>query len=55
MDMLGWGMTNLQIPLLRTTGNTVETYVDPDNTVDPNSLHYWVAPLPYLGNKVCTS
>ena len=50
--MNGWGVTNVFGPILRKDGQMLELDIDEANIVDSNHPIYWVAPAPYLGNKV---
>lgn len=51
--MRGWGITNLRSPTLSTRGNTIEVNIDQREIINPNIPIYWLAPEPYLSNKVC--
>lgn len=55
MAMLGWGITNIFQPQIRTQGNRIEVYVSDDSVYDSgvsNDVLYWIAPYDYLQNKV---
>ncbi len=51
-DMDGWGITNLQNPRVYKQGNTLEARIVQEEVVNEQEPIYWVAPEPYLGNKV---
>lgn len=50
--MQGWGITNLFTPEQRNDGRTITVDVAFQDMIDPREPLYWVAPEPYLGNKI---
>ena len=52
--MRGWGMTNLLAPDYDYDAgrNLLMAYIESSNVDDPEQAIYWVAPEPYLGNKI---
>ena len=50
--MSGWAVTNTIEGSLREAGTIIAVLDAVNKTVDPDQPLYWVAPTPYLGNKV---
>ena len=51
-DLEGWGITNLIRPYQEEESNSITVDVDKNNLVDASEPLYWIAPVPYLQNKV---
>lgn len=50
--MSSWDVTNVQEGALREAGTIIAVLDAVNKTIDPNQPMYWIAPAPYLGNKV---
>ena len=50
--MAGWAITNLDAPELTPITNGLEVEVEEGSVLDEEEAMYWIAPEPYLGNKV---
>ena len=51
-QMNGWAITNVDDPDTRAGAGRVEVNIDRSQVMDPDQLHYWIAPSDYHGNKV---
>ncbi|XP_063440155.1 laminin-like protein epi-1 isoform X2 [Mytilus trossulus] len=51
-DMSNWDVTNVQEGALREAGTIIAVLDAVNKTIDPNQPMYWIAPAPYLGNKL---
>ena len=51
-NMRGWGITNLKMPMVNQHGDTLEAKIERNGMANVDNAIYWIAPLPYLGNKV---
>ena len=50
--MDGWAITNLDAPELTPITNGLEVEVQADSVLNEEEEMYWIAPEPYLANKV---
>lgn len=50
--MTGWEVTNTEEGSLREAGDIIAVLEAVNKTIDPDQPMYWIAPAPYLGNKV---
>ena len=50
--MDGWAITNLDAPELTPVTNGLEVEVQEDSVLNEEEAMYWIAPEPYLANKV---
>ena len=50
--MEGWAITNLDGPEIVFLSNGLEVEVEQISVLNEEEAMYWIAPEPYLGNKV---
>ena len=50
--MEGWAITNLDGPEIVFLSNGLEVDVEQISVLNEEEAMYWIAPEPYLGNKV---
>ena len=50
--MEGWAITNLDSPEIVFLSNGLEVDVEQISVFNEEEAMYWIAPEPYLGNKV---